>query len=241
MITIKKLKKSFGGLIAVNDLSLDIKKGKITAIIGPNGSGKSTLFNLITGVLQQDKGKIYLGKQNISKLSVEERSKKGISRTYQNVRIFDNLSIEDHLHLALIHKEKLLPCLLKKEEILDKKIDDTLKLVGLSINKKTWARELSYGQKKLLTLATAIIYKHNILLLDEPVAGVHPTLRKKIKKILKNLGNQNETILIVEHDMGFVKNLADEIIVLDEGKLLARGPPKKVLNDPAVLEAYLGD
>lgn len=233
--------KSFGGINALESCSLEIKKGKITAIIGPNGSGKSTLFNAISQLIQVDKGKILFNNQNITNLPAHHIAKLGISRTFQEVRLFKNLTIQDHLSIALLTTdENLLKNFFQKQENLER-IKDVLQLVGLDKPLNTYASNLSYGQRKLLDLAIAITKPHSLLMLDEPVSGVNPRLRKEIKAIIKNLNKQGETIILIEHDMNFVMDLAEHIFVLDAGKVIAQGNPTHIQNNKKVLEAYLGD
>jgi branched-chain amino acid transport system ATP-binding protein len=243
ILKIKNIHKHFGGIHALNSCSLEIEKEKITAIIGPNGSGKSTLFNVISNLLKSDNsGTIELENQNIKDQQDYKIARAGVSRTFQDVRLFKNLTIKDHLEIALSNTdEKLLFSLFKEKQNFDKKIDEALKIVGLDKPLETFSTDLSYGQRKLLDLAVAIAKPHKILLLDEPVAGVNPKLREQIKTILKKLNRQGETIVLIEHDMNFVMNLASKIFVLDEGKVIASGKPKQIQNNKKVLEAYLGD
>ncbi len=242
MIKIRNISKNFGGIKALNKCGFEIKKRKINALIGPNGSGKTTLFNLICGLMKRNEGEIFLDKEQISVLKDFEISQRGISRTFQDVRLFKNLTIKDHLEIALMQEdEKLIKSFFWKGENYDEKIKETLGLVGLEKSVNTLASNLSYGQRKLLDLAIAIIKPHSVLLLDEPVTGINPELRGKIKNILKKLNKNGETILIIEHDMNFILDLADYVFVLNEGKVIAKGKPKQIQNNKKVLEAYLGD
>lgn len=242
-LKIKNISKHFGGIHALDACSLEIEKEKITAIIGPNGSGKSTLFNVISSLVRSDNsGTISLEKEDITNLEDYKVAREGISRTFQDVRLFKNLTIKDHLEITLSSQdEKLLKSLFTTPQDNKKKIAEILKIVGLDKPTETYATELSYGQRKLLDLAVALAKPHQILLLDEPVAGVNPRLREQIKSILKTLNKNGETIILIEHDMNFVMNLADKIFVLDQGKVIASGKPKKIQNNKKVLEAYLGD
>jgi ABC-type branched-subunit amino acid transport system ATPase component len=245
MLEVKNLHKSFGGVRAVNDCSFSVKRGKITALIGPNGSGKSTIFNLVSGVLVPDSGSIIFDGENISGLQVEKISNLGISRVFQQSRLFGNLSIMDNVILALGGEDTKfwlnLVGLNNSKKEFEKKATDALKLVGMESKSNSIGKELSFGQKRLVELARAIVKPHKLLLLDEPVAGVTPQMRKKIAGILLNLKKKKETILLIEHDMNFTLGIADEVIVLDEGRVIARGTPAQIKKNKKVLEAYLGD
>jgi len=236
-----EVSKRFGGVKALSDCSFIVKPGTITALIGPNGSGKSTMFNVISRLISEDTGKVSLaGKPSTHKKDFQV-ARRAFSRTFQHVRLFPNLNIQDHLEIALRRKdESMWSSLLKKETIPIEQIKKILKLVGLEMPLHTIANELSYGQRKLLDLAITLAKTHAVLLLDEPVAGVNPLLRKEIKQILQKLRNEGETILLIEHDMNFVMDLADYIFVLDNGKVIAEGIPKIIQNNRQVLDAYLG-
>ena len=245
MLSIKNLKKYFGGVKAVNRVSFEIEPSKITALIGPNGSGKSTVFNLISGVYTQDDGKIYLDKQNITNNSIEQRSNLGISRIFQHSRLFNNLTVKDNLMLAVDNYDtKFWKNLIFSNKITSDQHDNIksmLKLVNMQNYGNKLARNLSYGQKRLIEIIRAVIKPHKILLFDEPVAGVTPSLRKDIAKLLVDLKQKGETIFIIEHDMNFILSIADNVIVMDEGKVIAQDKPSEIINNPKVLEVYLGD
>ena len=246
ILQIKNLKKYFGGIKAVDGCDFEIKKGKITALIGPNGAGKSTVFNLISGILNPDSGKIIFDGKNISKTKPEVISKLGISRLFQQTRLFNNLTVKENLLLAMSYEDtKLLSAFTKisedKKKRFEKQIREMLKLIGMEGLENEIARELSYGQKRLVELIRAILNPHKLLMLDEPVAGVNPKLRKTIKELLLRLKEQGETILLIEHDMNFAFSVSDEVIVMHQGKILAKGTPTQIKNNPRVLEAYLGE
>jgi len=236
------VKKHFGGVKAVDGVSLELKKGKINALIGPNGSGKTTLFNSICKLFENQQGGIYIDGKSMEKFKDCEISKNWISRTFQENRNFKNLTIRDHLILSKTERdEEILWSLLKRDVNIDKELIEILQNVGLNKSLDTIGSDLSYGQKKLLSLAMALIKPHKLLMLDEPVAGVNPALRKEIKKVIQKIKNDNnETILIIEHDMNFIMDLADWVFVMDEGRLIAQGKPKEVQNNKRVLDAYLG-
>ena len=244
MLKISKAKKYFGGVHAVDGVSFELKPKKITALIGPNGSGKSTLFNLISGVYPIDDGNIYFKREKINGKKVHEISNLGISRIFQKSRMFDNLTVRENLLLALDNENQkfwknLFGNRVTKE--MEEKVRDALELVG--IEKKINARggDLSFGQKRLVEIARALVKPHDLLMLDEPVAGVTPPLRKVIASLLLKLKKKGETVLLIEHDMTFTLGIADRVIVLDNGKVIDHDTPKKIKKNKKVLEAYLGE
>ena len=245
MLKIQNLKKHFGGVKAVDGCDFAIKENLITALIGPNGAGKSTVFNLISGLLRADAGSIIFGNKNITNLSPEKISNLGISRLFQQSRLFNNLSVKDNLLLAIDNEDtKFWRSFFgsnKMSTSKENKVKKVLKLVGMEKTENHLARDLSYGQKRLVELARVVLNQHTFLMLDEPVAGVNLKLRQKISEILSALKKQGETILLIEHDMNFTFGLADWIIVMDEGRIIAQGKPMEIKNNPKVLGAYLGE
>ncbi len=253
MLKIKNLKKYFGGIKAVNDCNFEIRKGTIIALIGPNGAGKSTVFNLVSGLLKPDSGRIILNPStslradgiDIANKSIEAISNLGISRLFQQTRLFNNLTVKENLFLAIDNEDvKFWKNFLGKNKIIkekEEKIKEMLELVGLEDIKNKLARDLSYGQKRLVELIRTILNPHIFLMLDEPVAGINPRLRNIIAEVLLKLKQWGETILLIEHDMNFAFGVSDEVIVMDEGRVIAKGKPEQIKNNPEVLEAYLGE
>ncbi|MBI2475027.1 ABC transporter ATP-binding protein [Candidatus Uhrbacteria bacterium] len=244
MLKLQNISKSFGGVQAVKNCSFEIEKNSITALVGPNGAGKTTVFNLVSGFSNPDKGDIFFENKKLNHLPIWKRSRLGISRTFQLSRMFRNLSIEDNLLIALREDDdKFLKMFLRDVEG-DKqeknRIYEIMDFVGLKKDPKTIVTDLSYGQQKLFDLSRALLNSHEFLMLDEPVAGVNPILRDTFKKLLKELKAKGETILLIEHDMDFVRHVADTVIVMDQGSVLAEGDPEYIFSDKKVLEAYLG-
>lgn len=245
MLKVEKITKSFGGVKAVNNCSFEVKKGLITALIGPNGCGKTTVFNIISKVVDKDSGIVIFDGLDISDYSIEKISNIGMSRLFQKSQLFNNLSVEDNLLLAIDNKDtNLLTNVLGINRITKEKralVGKMLDLIEMKHLKKMLGKELSYGQKRLVEIVRTIINPHKFLMFDEPVAGVNPKLREKISKLFKNLKKDNQTLLLIEHDMNFVFDIADEIIVLDEGGVIAQGTPKQIRKNKKVIDIYLGD
>lgn len=236
----KNIHKRFGGVHALQGASLDVQEGTITALIGPNGSGKTTLFDCISKLITQDEGTITLQARDITHADAHAIAA-DISRTFQDPRLFTNLTIQDHLAISHNTGDEHLRNMLKAPAGDQETAKQALARVGLDKPLDTPASDLSYGQRKLLDLAIATSKPHKLLMLDEPVAGVNPKLREKIKGVLKQLRKDGETILLIEHDMNFVMGLADTIHVLAQGAVIASDEPKKIKKDKQVLEAYLGE
>lgn len=248
MLEIKNLHKNFDGTEAVHEFSLQLKEGKLTSLIGPNGAGKTTLFNLITGYLRPDNGIIEFGKNNLVGKPPWKINHFGISRTFQNLRLFKRLTALENVLLGIPNQkgESFLQAIFfysnnaaeHKSNV--RNAGEILEFVGLSDKKNEIADNLSYGQQKLLSLACCLIGAPKLLLLDEPVSGVQPAMIDNISVILEEIVHKkNKTIFLIEHDMNFVKNISDEVIVMDHGKNIAVGAPNEIMNDTEILESYL--
>jgi len=249
ILEISHLTRSFGGLIAVNKVSFAVNQSEIFGLIGPNGAGKTTLFNLITGLLQPSSGQlIYQGKQ-LTKLRPHNIAAKGIARTFQNIRLFGELSALENIIIARhIHTNSNvftgvlnIPPAPSEEQKTKCKALELLELVGLSNRASEKARNLPYGDQRRLEIARALALQPQILLLDEPAAGMNPNEKNTLSKFIRQIGNTfNLTIIIIEHHVPLVMDICDRIAVLDFGQLIALGHPTEVRTNPAVIEAYLG-
>lgn len=248
ILTVKHLSKSFGGVKAVNNLSFSVKENNIHAIIGPNGAGKSTLFNLITGVITPDEGKIQLFNQDITSLRPDKIAERGVSRTFQNIRLFPDMTVFETVLIGtyLLTGGKLLPAIFrtksfrKKEREAKQRIEEIIKFVGLWDMRHEYAARLSYGNQRRVEIARALATNPDLLLLDEPTAGMNQKETKELMQLFSQVNNQGITILIIAHDMHLVNTLSNQITVINFGEKLVEGPPEMIQSHPAVLEAYMG-
>ena len=243
MLKINNLKKSFGGIVATDNVNLKLEKQTINAIIGPNGAGKTTLFNLITGKLKTDSGSVFIEDREITNLDETETTHIGIARAFQITNIFPNLTVYESIKLALLSKKNGLNNMWTrfKDHKVNSDADDIMKLAGLIKSKNTVSSELSHGDQKLLDIALALCLKPKLLLLDEPTAGMGPEERWKMIDRIKELWKKTKiTILFIEHDMDIVFGIAQKIFVLQQGAILAAGKPKDIKKNQKVIKAYLG-
>jgi len=238
----KSLKKHFDGVYAVDDLSIRIEKGKITSIIGPNGSGKTTLINALSGIFEIDGGLVVIEEsEKLSKIKPHEVPSFGITRTFQNIRLFEQMTVLDNI-LVVVTDRRVFKAIFETHQSFHlKKAEEVLTRVGLWEKRDQLAVNLSYGQRKLLEIARALAMDAKIYLLDEPFAGLFPEMVKVISGIIRELKTQGKTIILIEHDIGLIRELSDYVFVMDSGKLLAEGQPEEVLQKREVIEAYLGD
>jgi ABC-type branched-subunit amino acid transport system ATPase component len=241
------LRKAFDGVQALVDVSLKFPTTGVIAIIGPNGAGKTTLLNILTGFLEPDGGKCFVGAREITRLGPHHIARLGVSRTFQDLRLILQESVMENVMLARPNQrgETLVGALFRlgvaREERENHEVAmNLLRTVGLDEEANVLAGELSYGQQKLLTLACCLATEARVLLLDEPVAGVHPEMLARILGLLTQLKGQGKLIIFIEHDIAAVRRAADEVIVMDEGKVIAQGAPNDVLERPEIMEAYVG-
>ncbi|MEK7180817.1 MAG: ABC transporter ATP-binding protein [Patescibacteria group bacterium] len=241
-IETKNLKKHFDGVYAVDDLSIKIEKGTITSIIGPNGSGKTTLINTLSGMLEMDGGLVVIEEsQKLTKIKPHETPAFGITRTFQTIRLFEQMTVLDNILVVLTERQVFKAIFDKHTNYHLKIAEELLKKVNLWEKKNDLAVNLSYGQRKLLEIVRALAMKAEIYLFDEPFAGLFPEMRKIVVSVMEELKKEGKTIILIEHDMGLIRELSDYVFVMDSGKLLAEGKPEEVLKRKEVIEAYLGD
>lgn len=236
----KAISKSFGAVRAVDRLSISIFSEWITCIVGPNGSGKSTLINLLSGMLPIDEGIVIIDTVGIRVLRAHETPDHGITRTFQEVRLFDQISVWDNIMVGLTER-RLFPSLLERTKPRhEAKAEAILRSVGMWEKRDAMAGDLSYGQRKLLEIGRVMALDVKIYLFDEPFAGLFPRMLERVKAILKEMRQQKRTIIFVSHNMDIVRELSDHIFVLDSGALLAVGEVDEVLGRSDVIDAYLG-
>jgi ABC-type branched-subunit amino acid transport system ATPase component len=241
LLEVKNLKKSFGGVHAVDNLSLSIGKGTITSIIGPNGSGKTTLTNLATGMMPFDSGTLVIGGAHCARIAPFDISTYGMTRTFQNIRLFEQMTVLDNL-LVVLTERSVLPALFERHSELHLNMaEEHLRRVGLWEKRNALAQKLSYGMRKLLEIARALAMRPSLIFFDEPFAGLFPEMVKTVVGIMKEFRGAGGTIVLIEHAMDLIRELSDWCVVMDAGTLLAQGTPKEVLARKDVLEAYLGE
>lgn len=248
MLIVKDIQKSFGGLKALDGVSLEVENGSIIGLIGPNGSGKTTLFNIITGFYQKDKGEIYFRGKRIDHLSPHEIAKRGLYRTFQIPQIPKKMTVSENMLLApdKQHGERILNAVFRRRQILKQEHDHLEKairlqeLTGLAALRNEYAGNLSGGQKKLLALARILMAEPDMILLDEPTAGVNPTLAKSLLKMIQELRNrEGKTFFLIEHNMKVISSICDKVYVLSSGRKIAGGTPKEIQQNEEVLKAFL--
>lgn len=251
VLEIKDLGISFSGLVAAKDVNINIKKGQIYGLIGPNGAGKTTIFNMITGVYRPTWGTFLLDGEDLNGLSQDRICKKGIARTFQNIRLFNNMSVVRNVMVGLHNNPKYkctpiesifrLPRQYKVDKEMRAEAKEILKIFGLYEDRNNLAYNLPYGKQRKLEIARALATSPKLILLDEPAAGMNPKETEDLLNMVKYIRDHFDlTVLLIEHDLKFVANICDELTVLNFGKTIAQGTVDEVLNNPEVIEAYIG-
>ena len=241
-IEVRGVSKSFGGVVANHEVSLQVDRGSITGLIGPNGSGKTTLFNSIVGFHPVDAGEVVFEGREISKLRVQQIARLGLLRTFQQTRIYAQMNCVENMLISVPHRSATFKDMFTRHpKATTERAEGLLEFVGLFAKRRLRAGDLSFGQQKLLEFAMALMNEPKVLLLDEPTAGINPTL---INGLIDRLKRANEelgiTLFVIEHNMRVIMNLAEHIYCLAHGELLAGGPPEEIQKDQRVIDAYLG-
>ena len=249
LLEVKEITKEFGGLKAVDHVSLDVAEGEIVSVIGPNGSGKTTAFNLITGIYKLDAGQVFFGGKEITNFSPRRIVRAGISRTFQNIRLFGNLRVIENVLIGMHDDTRYnfadllfrTPRFHRVEKERTEQAIQILKKIELYDALDSYASDLPYGSQRRLEIARAIATGARLILLDEPAAGMNPQESEELMRFVVRLRDEGFTILMIEHDMSIVMNISDRIYVMDYGKLIASGTPREISVDPNVIRAYLGE
>jgi branched-chain amino acid transport system ATP-binding protein len=248
MLKVENIGIRFGGVVALEGVSFSVEAGEILALIGPNGAGKTTLFNCVSGVYVPTSGAVHLYSQDISRLKPFQRARLGMTRTFQNLQIFENMTVVENVMVGFRERERGnllshmlgLPSIRRQNRETHENAMNLLKLIGVDDRAQEKAGEQSYGVLKRLEIARALATQPKVLMLDEPVAGCNAAETAEVEAVIREIADMGVAVVLVEHDMHMVMGLADRVHVLDRGRTLASGSPEEVRANPAVIEAYLG-
>ena len=238
----------FGGLKALNDVSFNIERGEVHALIGPNGSGKTTMFNVISHVLEPTSGEVFLDGESLKKTKKYAVNRLGIARTFQHVSLFSNMTVEENImcgrysntHQGILGAIFKTPAERREEEEIRQRARDEMKFVGLDDVADTKAKKLPYGDQRLLEIARALASDPKLLMLDEPAAGMNPSEKEHLGSLIRQVQAKGISVLIIEHDMKLAMSISQSVTVLDHGIRIAEGTPEEIQNNDKVIEAYLG-